>query len=406
MRTRLKHPQANAVPPHGGRSTDEGSTNGMDAQWVAVHRAAMVSPYGDLSFAKPRGGFTGRTVRQIVHLHRGGARLRVWLSNQFGDGPLRVGQALVGRHLGGGRVAAGQARLTFGGAESVEIVPGTEVVSDLTAFDVPADAEIAISLYVVEDSGPATHHPEGLQTGYVTSGNTAADPEPEPSAPITSLYWIKGVDLRLERSPGEPLVAAFGDSLTDGSGTTPDAHQRYPDHLARRLGLPVLNLGIGGNRLLRNGFGPAGLLRFQPDVLSVPGLTHVIIALGINDLGLPAADRPQNADELISGLTTLARLAREAGVTPIGATLPPYAGTTFPGYHCEKGDLIRAEVNDWVRTTAEYHACLDIDAAVRDPDRPSHFHPALHCGDGLHPNDAGARAMAHAIDLEAFVLRD
>ncbi len=379
----------------------------MGVQWVAAHRAAMVSPYDGLSFTKPRGGFTGRTVRQIVHLHRGGPRLRVWLSNQFGSGPLRVGEALVGRHLGGGRVGGDQARLTFGGSPSVEIVAGTEVVSDLTGFEVPDDTELAISLYVVEDSGLATNHPEALQTGYVTSGNTAADSEPGLAEEIASLYWIKGIDLRLERSEDEPVVAAFGDSLTDGSGTTPGAHQRYPDHLSRRLGLPVLNLGIGGNRLLRNGFGPAGLLRFQPDVLSVPGLTHVIIALGINDLGLPAMlGQPKTgAEEMIAGFTTLARLAREAGVAPIGATLPPYAGTTFPGYHSEKGDRIREAVNDWIRRTPEYHACLDIDAAVRDPERPSHFHADLHCGDGLHPNDEGARAMAHAIGLDAFRTR-
>ena len=378
----------------------------MGARWVAVHRAAMVSPYDGLSFTKPRGGFTGRTVRQVVHLHRGGPRLRVWLSNQFGSGPLRVGEAWAGLHLGGGRVAEGRVPLSFGGAKSVEIVAGTEVVSDLVDLAVPDDAELAISLYVVEDSGLATNHPEALQTGYVTDGNTAAEAEAGPAEEIASLFWIKGVDLRLERSGEEPLVAAFGDSLTDGSGTTPNAHQRYPDHLSRRLGLPVLNLGIGGNRLLRNGFGPAGLLRFQPDVLAVPGVTHAIIALGINDLGLPAMlGQPKtNADELIAGFTTLARLAREAGVVPIGATLPPYAGATAPGYHSEKGDAVRAVVNDWIRTTSEYRAFLDIDAAVRDPGRPSHFHPDLHSGDGLHPNDAGARAMAHAIGLEAFRL--
>jgi len=212
------------------------------------------------------------------------------------------------------------------------------------------------------------------------------------------------VDLRLERSGDEPVVVAFGDSLTDGSGTTPGAHRRYPDHLSRRLGVPVLNLGIGGNRLLFNGFGPAGLLRFQPDALSVPGVTHVIVALGINDLGLPpppGRSRP-DADELISGLRTLARLAREAGVVPIGATLPPYAGAASPGYYSEEGDLVRTAVNDWIRTTSEYRACLDIDAAVRDPERPAYIRPDLHCGDGLHPNDAGAEAMAHAVDLGAF----
>ncbi len=376
----------------------------MNVQWVAGHRAAMVSPYDGLSFTKPRGGFTGRTVRQIVHLHRGGPEIRVWFSNQFGSGTLRIGAAWAGLHLGGGRVAEEQARLTFGGSKTVEIVAGTEVVSDLTCLSVPDDGELAISVHVVEDSGLATNHPESLQTGYLAPGDAAAEPALDLADELTSLYWIKGVDLRRESRPGEPVVAAFGDSLTDGTGTTPGAHQRYPDHLSRRLGLPVLNLGIGGNRLLRNGFGPAGLLRFQQDVLSVTGLTHVIIALGINDLGLPSMlGQPKcSAEEMIAGFTTLARLAREAGVTPLGATLPPYAGATFPGYYSEKGDEIRATVNAWIRTTSEYPAHLDIDAAVRDPDRPTRFHPDLHSGDRRHPHDAGARAMAHAIDLAAF----
>ncbi|MDX6743304.1 GDSL-type esterase/lipase family protein [Actinocorallia sp. A-T 12471] len=285
-------------------------------------------------------------------------------------------------------------------------MPGLDVVSDPVDLDVPDDAELAITVAVLDDGGAATQHPEGLQTGYAAPFASVDSPILPGAREFTELHWIKGVDMSGEAARGEPVIVAFGDSLTDGSGTTPNAHQRYPDHLWRRLGVPVLNTGIGGNRLLANGFGPAGVLRFARDALGVPGVTHVIIALGVNDLGLTG--RPVTASALIAGYTALAARAREAGVVPVGATLPPFGGAVYPGYHTGHGEQTRAEFNAWMRAssgkTGLFAAHLDMDAALRDPARPVLLREDLHFGDGLHPNDAGARAIAAAVSPSAFGL--
>ncbi|GAB2808440.1 SGNH/GDSL hydrolase family protein [Actinocorallia aurea] len=348
-------------------------------------------------------------MRQVVLLHRGGTRLRVWFSNRFGRSALRLGPARAARHLGGGRVAMGGAALVFGGLAEVEIPPGIEVVSDPVDLAVPDGAELAVTVAVGEDGGAATKHPEGLQTGYVRKDAAVDAPCLAGAEEFSELHWIRGVDLCGVPAPGEPVIVAFGDSLTDGSGTTPGAHQRYPDHLWRRLGARVLNTGIGGNRLLANGFGPAGMLRFADDALAVPGATHVIIALGVNDLGLAgsAGQREVAAAELIAGYTALAARAREAGVVPVGATLPPFGGVVHPGWHTARGEKTRTEFNAWMRAAASsgvFAGHLDMDRALRDPARPALLRDDLHFGDGLHPNDDGARAIAEAVSPAAFGL--
>ena len=190
------------------------------------------------------------------------------------------------------------------------------------------------------------------------------------------------------------MIVCFGDSLTEGTGGVP-----YPYFLSRRLGTKVWNAGISGNRLLSDGFGEAGLRRFRRDALEVPGVTHVVVELGINDLGMTPTP---TADELVAGLATLARAARAAGVKPIGATLPPTGGTTFEGFDTPDLERDRQAVNAWVRATPEFAALVDIDAALRDPDDPVRYRADLDSGDHLHPNHAGAAAIAESIDLEVF----
>jgi lysophospholipase L1-like esterase len=367
--------------------------------WVPRHRAAMVSPYDAMTFA-PAFRFGDQTLRQIIHLHQGGTNFRVHLSNRFGRSPLEIGELRLARHAGNGAIVPDtDTSVTVGGVKTVTIAPGESVVTDQIPFSL-SSGELAVSMHVV--SGPlATHHNGAYQTGYIAAGNaTAATDLPDPDF-TTALFFIEGVDVLDESGL---VVVAFGDSITDGEGTTIDANQRYPDHLSRRLGTSVLNLGISGNRLLRDGFGKAGLTRFQHDVLDVPGVTHVIIGLGVNDIGMATMyDQPQpTADDIITGLTTLAGRTRAAGVVPIGATLVPNADTVYSNFFSPLGEQIRLAVNEWIRTTGEYTAVLDTDAALRDPGRPEHYRPDLDSGDHLHPNDVGAAAIAQAIDLAVF----
>jgi lysophospholipase L1-like esterase len=205
-------------------------------------------------------------------------------------------------------------------------------------------------------------------------------------------------------------VVAFGDSITDGSLSTPDANNRYPDELAERLvaaGRPtgILNAGIGGNRLLSDapGFGERGVARFQRDVLSQPRVRTTIVLEGINDIGMgEAAGTPVTAEQLIAGHRALARAARAAGVTVIGATITPTKGCPYPGYSTERGEAVRDAVNHWIRTSGEYDAVADFDRALADPADPDRMRGEYDGGDGLHPNDAGMRAMAEAVDLRSL----
>ena len=368
-------------------------------EWLPVHRAAAASPYDALAF-EPAAAFAGQTIRQIVRPHRGGSGLRLHVSNRFGKDALAIGEIRVAVHLGGGEIdPSTDVAVTTDGKRRGEVPPGGTLQTDPAALRLPDDAELAVSMFITASGGPATYHHPALETSYVVAGNAAADARLRNAEPVTSLFWITGVDARVAE-PGS-AIAAFGDSLINGDGTTAGAGRRFPDQLARRAGQPVLNLGISGNRLLRDGFGQAGLSRFESDVLGIPGVTHAIIALGINDIGfaglynLPAPP----AEDITGGLTSLARRARAAGLTPVGGTLPPCEGTTYPGFFSVAGEDTRAKVNEWIRGTAEFEAVIDIDAALRDPDRPAFLSPTFDSGDHLHPNDDGAQAMARIIDL-------
>ncbi|MFD0638916.1 GDSL-type esterase/lipase family protein [Catenulispora yoronensis] len=196
------------------------------------------------------------------------------------------------------------------------------------------------------------------------------------------------------------MIAAFGDSLTRGDGSTPETSSAYVDVLARRLGIPIRNRGISGNRLLCDGYGPSGLSRFAADVLADPDITHVILELGVNDIGLAGVEgtTAPTAETIIEGLGALADQATAAGIVAIGATLTPNRGTRYPGFFSEDGERTRQAVNAWIRNTGCFAAVLDIDLALRDSEHADRIAPAFDYGDGLHPNDAGHQAIAGAFD--------
>ncbi|HEV2635006.1 MAG TPA: SGNH/GDSL hydrolase family protein [Actinocrinis sp.] len=384
----------------------------MTMTWLPVHRCAQVGPQDALTFADAR-SFTDQTVRQVLNLYAAGPVLRLHLSNRFGTETLAVGEIRAAIHLGDGAVDLATDRaVTVDGITQVKIAPGETRVTDPVELPLPPGAggvQLTVSIYHEVPSGLATNYPTPLQPGYATRGNTTAAATLESAELLAQLFWITGVDMQTTDDTAEatraPIVAAFGDSLTSGDGSTAGTNRRYPDNLARRLGHPVLNLGISGNRLLRDGYGQAGLTRFQRDVLEIPGVSHVIIELGINDLGQAGPQRqPQpSAADLIGGLTTLARRARDAGVVPIVATLPPFRDTIYPGAFTELGEQTRQAVNDWIRTAAEAESVVDIAAALDDPDHPGRLHPDLDSGDRLHPNDLGYQAIADAVDLSILV---
>jgi lysophospholipase L1-like esterase len=229
------------------------------------------------------------------------------------------------------------------------------------------------------------------------------------TAPAGATYraFLSGVEV--ERAARGPVIVAFGDSITDGTGSTNGADRRWPDRLAERLvaeratrSAAVVNAGIAGNRVLSDGaiamFGEGALARLDRDVLSVPGVTHMVVLEGVNDLGMGGA-KPPSAEEMKAGYRQLMARARAQGIKVIGATILPYEGARY--FHAN-GEAVRRELNAWIRSGGEFDGVIDFDAAVRDPAAPTRMRADLHAGDWLHPNDAGYRVMGDAVDLRVF----
>jgi lysophospholipase L1-like esterase len=301
--------------------------------------------------------------------------------------------------------------VSFGGRRSAVVAAGRQLSSDAVPLRVGALERLTVTLYFAAPTGPATFHPQALATSYRAAGDHLRDRSADAYTETSqSWYYLSGVDVTgPERRRDKGVVVAFGDSITDGSFSTPDANDRYPDELAERLvaagrRLGVVNAGIGGNRILADadGFGERATARFGRDALGQPGVRTVIVLEGINDIGLGGGAEPVTAQQLIDGHRALIRAAHARGVRVVGATILPFAGVIYPGYYTPRGEEVRDAVNDWIRTGGEYDAVADLDRALGDPADPDRLNPRFDGGDGLHPNDAGMRAMAEAVDLDSL----
>ena len=372
--------------------------------WVATWGTAPVAQ------ANAHHAFTmPTTLRQIVHVSLGGSTLRVVLTNELGTSSLVIDEAAAALPAAAGAIQPGSSvPLTFNGHPAITIPPGAIAVSDPVSLPLAPLSDLAISISVAGQEIPTlTQHDLSLETNYVASGDQVSATTLANAA--TSPVWdfLKGVEVE---APQGGTVVAFGDSITDGWHSTSGSHNTWPDLLAARLhanpstrNLGVINEGIGGNRVLHDGWGPNALSRFDNEVLAPSGVKYVIILESINDIG-HAADpvKPYDivsANDLITGISQLAARAHAHGIKVFGATLTPYIGA---GYSSPAGDAIRNAVNQWIRTTPQLDGLVDFDQAARDPSNPSVFAPAVDSGDHLHPGDAGFHIMADAIDLSLF----
>jgi lysophospholipase L1-like esterase len=387
---------------------ESSSTETTFARWVATWTSAPVAPG---TAPEPTRAFENQTIRHIVHVSVGGNRVRVRLSNVFGTQPLVVGAAHVAVHAGGASIVPGTDRkLTFGGRRSITIPAGGSVLSDPVPFYVRALSDLAASIYVPVNSGPATYHGVDVPAAYLSEpGNFAGAVQLPVSETLTSRFWLTAVEVDpIEHVRG--AVVAIGDSITMGMPSTRAGDRNWPGFLSTRLNAPhshhrlsAVNQGIGCNRLLLDVCGPSGLSRFQRDALSVAGVTHVIVAFGLVDFALPTVvGNPAevvSSDQVISGLQELVAQARARGLKVYGATLTPCEESTFPNFWTPENEVKRQAVNEWIRTSGEFDGVVDADAAVRDPNRPTRMLPIYASADNTHPNDAGHAAIANSIDL-------
>ncbi|MFK8253012.1 SGNH/GDSL hydrolase family protein [Ancylobacter terrae] len=393
-------------PPPGRADTAPRLARVWTTVWAASPQPRWEGDFPLSVLAPP--ALWNQTVRQRVKLSLGGARLRLVLSNRYGDTPVTIGAATLARAAEKDALQPETLRpVTFGGKPAATILPGADIVSDPVDLTAAAREALAVSLYFPRPTAVSTFHWDGGETTFLTTGDATSNATLDVEGTTTTRLVLSAI--LAETPAGTGTVVALGDSITDGAASTLDANQRWPDHLATRLapqGISVVNAGISGNRLLRAKMGESALARFDRDVAAVPGVKAVVVLIGINDISWPGhlfapeLEMP-TADELIDGYRQLAAKAHARNIPIIGATLTPFEGalgdTPFRGYYTPAKDRLRQAVNAWIRTGGAFDAVVDLDAALRDPADSARLRPAFDSGDHLHASDAGNAAIAEAV---------
>jgi lysophospholipase L1-like esterase len=375
--------------------------------WVTSWYAAP-QPGWDSQFVLPMNVpavLDNQTVREYVRISAGGERIKLVFSNRYGKAPLAIGAASVMMR-----------EVTFEGARQVTIAPGATVTSDPIALSVAPLSQLEVTTYLPKRTAVTGFHWGASQNISIAAGNVSGAAEFSNATRAEGRLFLSAV--LVDALPEGRTVVALGDSITDGNGSTPDADRRWPDFLARRLaphGIAVANAGISGARLLSDGMGERALTRFEQDVLRQPGVSDVIVLLGINDIGWPGspfapAETMVTLNELTAGFRQLAATAHARKIRITVGTLPPFEraleGTPFAGHYNPQKEVMRLRLNDWIRGAGIFDGVVDFDAVLRDPARPQRMRVQFDSGDHLHPGDAGYRKMADAIDIDAIIARD
>ncbi len=394
--------------------------SGSAARQAAPASERWVTAWGTSQQGLGTGAVSNTTVRMIARVTISGQAVRIRLDNTFGTSPLVIGKAYVGHRIQGAAIAPGSNRpITFNKSAGVTIPAGGSVTSDPVAMNVLAQQDLAVSLHIPGADVRSSQHGGAQVTSYLApngTGDVAAEDAAKPFAGMTtSMFWLKAIDVSSSSSTGS--IVAFGDSITDGTCSTIDAHDRWEDLLAVRLALDaagrgsndahkaVVNEGIGGNTITRENLqpppdSPPGVERLERDVLTHHGVTHVIVFMGTNDIR-----RGASASQVIAGMQDLARRAKARGLKTIGVTIiprhnrPPEPNNT--GWDAAKTQ-VRHEVNQWIRTKGPYDGIIDFDKVVQDPKNADLLLPAFNCGDGIHPSPRGYYEMGRTVRLGLF----
>ncbi|MGZ3755539.1 MAG: SGNH/GDSL hydrolase family protein [Mucilaginibacter sp.] len=356
----------------------------------------------------PAPGLSNNTLRQVVCVSTGGKRLQLKFSNAFSKSPVTLKAVQIAVSKGGSAIDQSTTKsLKFNGNTEVTMEPGAELTSDPVSFKLEPRMQVAITILFGETSATITGHPGSRTTSYLLAGDHTA-PEADFTEAVKTDHWymITGIDVEAPKSAG--AVAVFGDSITDGRGSGTNKQDRWPDMLSMRLlqnpgtkQVGVLNMGIGGNCVLRGGLGPTGLSRFDRDVLKQNGVHWLIILEGVNDLGgtRDSTAAAQVAKGLITAFDKMITEAHAQGIKVYGATITPI-NKSF--YYKDYREAARKVVNEWIRTSGHFDAVIDLDKAVRNPADISTLLPEAQSGDYLHPNELGYKMFGDAVDLSLF----
>lgn len=374
------------------------------AHWIDAWYSPPVAPTPSGCCNEVR-VFQNQTVRQVVTLEAGGNLIRLRLTNELGPAALQVSEVRAALSSPKGVTEpASDHVVTFGGRRGATLLQGRALVSDVVQLPVRQFQDLAISVYYSGQVTPSGHLNELLVS---PPGDHAGQSEWPRARVADGPGIVSGIEVA--SATPRPVLVAFGDSITEGYCSTPGAHRDYPEQLARLLARRpadrrwvVINSGISGNQVLRDGAGPEALSRFDRDALEIPGVRAIILLEGINDIGNqdgPKGHGMRSARALIAAYRDLIRRAHAKGLKIHLGTLLPYRGA---GYYSAEGEKVREAVNAWIRAGRGFDGVIDFEAALRDPVHPLRYIGADDCGDHLHPNDAGYRLMAEVASRRLF----
>ena len=390
-------------------------------KWVATWASSPAPPDPDPH--RPILNLQNQTVRERVRISVGGFQFSIRLTNEYGSAPLVIGSVRAGVPTDPAGVKPGSIQtVTFGGRNSITIPAGAPAISDPVAMPVAYGAEISISLYLPERVTTPTGHEFALKRAIISPpGDHTNDEEIQGGTEDSRSVFVSAV--LVPARPSQRLVVMFGDSIVDGYRSTLDADRNWPSDLISRVAktpdntkLAVVNEGIAGNRLLGDGpiawMGASALARLDRDALSLPGVTHIVLEEGLNDIGFPGVKMGQllfadpadirSSDDLIGAYRQLIARAHARGIKVIGGTMTPVEGFDVPGFYSDAKEAVRQAVNKWIRNTGAFDSVIDFDAVLRDPDHSSKVSDRFASKDHVHPNDAGYQAMADAVNLALF----
>ena len=386
-------------------SDNHGDISDATKAWVGTWSTApqLVEPHN----LPPDPGLSNNTLRQIVRISIGGDSLRVRFSNEFSSGVTTMKSVQVAVSKGSSSIDTTTIKeLKFNGKSEVTMNPGVAITSDPISFNLKPRMDLAITIHFGQTSPDVTGHPGSRTTSFLGSGNKTLEMYFKNGVPTDHWYAINGIDVKTLKSSS--AVVIIGNSITDGRGSGTNKQNRWPDILAERLlknqktkHISVLNMGIGGNCVLKGGLGPTALDRFERDILKQHGIQWLIILEGVNDIGgtHESAEAIQVAKDLIVAYGKMIDEAHSKGIKVYGGTITPIKNSF---YYTDFRETARNTVNKWIRNSGRFDAIIDFDKALRSPKDTLSILPELHSGDFLHPNEAGYKTMGEAINLKLF----